>query len=99
MPLYTPESKERAKQVEADVVAAIVHQWLVRVQAYSDQTIQSKREELQAKEGRDEETTTKLNEWLSYHRFNAYTLKEIEEGGLDEWFQYLFEPPQSSLEG
>ncbi len=99
MPLFTPEAKERAKQVEADVGAAIVHQWLVRVQAYSEQTIQSKREELQAKEGRDEETTTKLNEWLSYHRFNAYTLKEIEEGGLDEWFQYLFEPPQSSLEG
>ncbi len=99
MPLYTPEAKERAKQVEADVVAAIVHQWLVRVQAYSEKTIQSKREEMQAKEGRDEETTAKLNEWLSYHRFNAYALKEIEEGGLDEWFQEFFEPLRSSPEG
>jgi len=81
------------------VVAAIVHQWLVRVQTYSEKTIQSKREEMQAKEGRDEETTAKLNEWLSYHRFNAYALKEIEEGGLDEWFQEFFEPLQSSPEG
>ncbi len=97
MPLYTPEAREKAKQVEADVVAAIVHQWLVRVQAYTEKTIQSKWEALQAKEGRDEEELTKLSNWLTYLRFNAYALNEIEEGGLDDWFQDLFEqsPPAS----
>ncbi len=97
MPLYTPEAREKAKQVEADVVAAIVHQWLVRVQAYTEKTIQSKWEALQAKEGRDEEELTKLSNWLTYLRFNAYALNEIEEGGLDDWFRDLFEqnPPAS----
>ncbi|MEE8219531.1 MAG: hypothetical protein V3R43_02715 [bacterium] len=97
MPLYTPEAREKAKQVEADVVAAIVHQWLVRVQAYTEKTIQSRWEALQAKEGRDEEELTKLNSWLTYLRFNAYALNEIEEGGLDDWFRDLFEqnPPAS----
>ncbi|MDV2494780.1 MAG: hypothetical protein RX316_01040 [bacterium] len=97
MPLYTPEAREKAKQVEADVVAAIVHQWLVRVQAYTEKTIQSKWEALQAKEGRDEEELTKLSNWLTYLRFNAYALNEIEEGGLDDWFRNLFEqnPPAS----
>ena len=91
MPLYTPEASEKAKQVEADVVAAIVHQWLVRVQAYTEKTIQSRWEALQAKEGRDEEELNKLSNWLTYLRFNAYALNEIEEGGLDDWFRDLFE--------
>lgn len=92
MPLFTPEAREKAKQVEADVVAAIVYQWLVRVQAYTEQTIQRKWEALQAEEGRDEVTLVKLNNWLTYLRYTAYALKEIEEGGLDEWFLNFFDP-------
>ncbi len=99
MPLYTPEAREKAKRVEADVLAAIVHQWLVRVQAYTEKTIEGKWEALQAKEGRDEEELAKLNSWLTYLRFNDYALKEVEEGTLDEWFRNLFEQgPSSSTE-
>lgn len=99
MPLYTPEAREKAKRVEADLVAAIIHQWLVRVQAYTEQTIQNKWEALQAKEGRDEEELTKLYSWLTYLRFNDYALNEVEKGTLDEWFRTLFdEGPSPSTE-
>ncbi|MFQ5893265.1 MAG: hypothetical protein ACE5H5_03035 [Nitrospinota bacterium] len=96
MPLFTEEAREKAKQVEADVVAAIVYQWLVRVQAYTEQTIQRRWEALQSREGRDEASLVKLNNWLTYLRYTAYALKEVEEGGLDEWFLNFFDPLPSS---
>lgn len=90
MALYDPHLLPEAQKVKPELAALIVHRFLEKVQEYSQNTIRRKWGQLQEKEGKDQEILRALDQWLTYHAFNAIALHEIEDGTLDEWFPKLF---------
>lgn len=89
--LYDPErDSEAAKSVPPAVRVAIVHSFFTEIQKYTEEMLQQKWEATIKVKGRDPELLQKLSNWLIYHRFNQLTLKEIEDGTLDDWFRRLF---------
>ncbi len=89
MPLYHLKYKDEARTVKREVMAVIVHTFLKRVQAYTEETIDRKWEELNKGEKADEEAVLKYSDWVRYHKFNKIALEEIEDGTLDSWFETL----------
>ncbi|HIE64665.1 MAG: hypothetical protein ABGX83_08675 [Nitrospira sp.] len=89
MPLYHPKHREEAKAVKSEVMATIVHAFLERVQAYSEETIDKKWAELNKGGEINAEAVQKHSDWVRYHQFNEIALKEIEDGTLDSWFATL----------
>jgi hypothetical protein len=71
-------------------MAQIIHRFMEKVQDYTEGMLKQKWEALEEKQGRDSVLLAKFNDWVTYHRFNAITLDEIEKGDLDDWFRNLF---------
>lgn len=89
MPLYHSKYRNEAKKIKPEVMAFVVHAFLQKVQAYSEETIEKKWKRVQKKKGRDDEEIKKLLQWLHYSRFNQVAIDEIEDGALDAWFRTL----------
>jgi hypothetical protein len=88
--LYQKALSPETRSVPPEVIAQIIHRFMERVQAYTEQMLSQKWEALEAKKGMDPTLLFKFNDWLTYQRFNAHTLEEIENGTLDDWFRNLF---------
>jgi len=91
VPLYHEKYKEEAKTVKREVMAVIVHAFLERVQAYTEDTIDTKWQELSREKKINADAVLKYSNWVRYHQFNEIALKEIEDGTLDSWFEALLE--------
>lgn len=89
MPLYHPKLRKEIDKLPPEILAAVAHAFLERVQRYSDEMINTKWKALQGKKGIDQETLRKLSDWVQYDRFNRIALEEIEDGTLDDWFKTL----------
>lgn len=88
-PLYDSKYRNEAKKLKPEVIAFVVHAFLKKVQAYSEEIIEKKWKGLQKKKGKDAEEIRKLLQWIDYSRFNQIAIDEIEEGTLDAWFKTL----------
>lgn len=89
MPLYHSKYQDEAKTVKREVMAVIVHAFLERVQAYTEEMINQKWDELNKEKRTNAEAALKYSDWVRYHQFNEIALKEIEDGTLDSWFKTL----------
>lgn len=90
MPIYHPKYTAEAKTVKREVMAVIVHAFMKRVQAYTEETIERKWKELNNGKKTDPKAIVKYSDWIRYHKFNKIALEEIEDGTLDSWFETLF---------
>ncbi len=86
MALYHQKHRMKAAALRPEIKAAVVHDFLEKVQIYSEKMIEEKWKTLKKKKGRDIEIMQKLAQWVQYHRFNQVALQEIEDGTLDPWF-------------
>lgn len=89
MSLYHPKFKKEAKQLKPEVIAAVVHAFLEKVQRYSEEVIETKWKALRKKKGKDRKALQNVSDWIEYRRFNQIALEEIEDGTLDPWFKNL----------
>jgi hypothetical protein len=89
MPLYQSKYRNEAKKIKPEVMAFVVHAFLEKVQAYSEETIEKKWKGLQKKKGKNAEEIKKLLQWIHYSQFNQIAIDEIEDGTLDSWFKIL----------
>lgn len=87
MALYDHKYRKDAAAVKPEVKAAVVYEFLERVQIYSEKMIEEKWSGLKKKKGRDLEMMQKLAQWIQYHHFNQVALEEIKDGTLDDWFR------------
>ena len=70
-------------------MAVVVHAFLKKVQAYSEEIIGEKSKKVRKKKGTNPEEIRKLLQWTDYSRFNRLAIDEIEDGTLDAWFRTL----------
>jgi len=87
MALYHQKHRREAATLRPEIKAAVVYEFLEKVQLYSEKMIGEKWKMIKKKKGRDLETMQKLAQWIHYHRFNKITLQEIKDGTLDSWFK------------
>lgn len=87
MPLYHQKYHKETATLKPEVKAAVVYDFLEKVQIYSEKMIEEKWKKLKKKKGRDPEAVQKLAHWIQYHRFNQVALEEIKDGTLDRWFK------------
>ncbi len=89
MPLYHSKYRNEAKNMKPEVMAVVVHEFLKKVQTYSEETIEKKWKRLLKKKGKNAEEIKKLLQWIHYSQFNQIAIDEIEDGTLDAWFKTL----------
>jgi hypothetical protein len=89
MPLYHPKYRNEAKKLKPEVMAFVVHEFLKKVQTYSEETVEKKLKAIKKKKGKEAEEVRKLLQWIDYSRFNQIAIDEIEDGTLDSWFRTL----------
>lgn len=87
MAVYHRKHRTEAAALKPEIKAAVVYDFLEKVQIYSEKMIEEKWRILKKKKGRDPEAMQKLAHWIQYHRFNQVALEEIEDGTLDSWFK------------
>ncbi|WDT75681.1 MAG: hypothetical protein MPW16_00255 [Candidatus Manganitrophus sp.] len=87
MAFYHQKYRREAVKLKPEIKAAVVYDFLEKVQVYSEKMIDEKWKGLKKKKGRDLEAMQKLAHWIQYHRFNQIALEEIKEGTLDSWFK------------
>jgi hypothetical protein len=87
MSVYHQKYRKEAAALKPEIKAAVVYDFLEKVQVYSEKMIEEKWKRLEKKKGRDLETIHKLTQWIQYHRFNQVAIEEIEDGTLDSWFK------------
>lgn len=88
--LFQKKRLPETEKVPPEVVAQIIYRFVERVQEYTEEMLIKKWDALKEKDGKDALLLGKLNDWLTYRRFNEITLQEIENGDLDDWFRHLF---------
>lgn len=70
-----------------EVQKRIVNDFLVRCNVYATERVAHYQSQLQAAAPADAVAICdKLSHWAAYRAFNDYTLREIADGTLDEWF-------------
>lgn len=87
MAIYHQKYRKEATALKPEIKAAVVYDFLEKVQIYSEKMIEEKWKKLKKKKGRDPEAMQKLAQWIQYHRFNEVALQEIKDGTLDPWFK------------
>lgn len=87
MSVYHQKYRKEAATLKPEIKAAVVYDFLEKVQIYSEKMIDEKWRRLQKKKGRDLETMQELAQWVQYYRFNQIALQEIKDGTLDPWFE------------
>ncbi len=87
MAYYHRKFRKEAAALKPEIKAAVVYDFLERVQRYSERMIEEKWKLVKKKKGRDLEAMRKLAQWIQYYQFNRIAVREIEDGTLDAWFQ------------
>ena len=87
MAVYHRRYQTEAAALKPEIKAAVVYDFLEKVQRYSEKMIEENWKLLKKKKGRDLEAMQKLTHWIHYRQFNRVALQEIEDGTLDSWFQ------------
>ena len=92
MPLFRPTTQSTATPEEA---IATVHHFLQKcLQWAEDKEIPETMEKL--KQSPDKKLAARLHQWTIYREFTLHTLKELEDGTLDHWFQF---DPKTDADG
>lgn len=85
MPLFRADHEPH---VAPDDAIAVVHEFVTRCRAWAvDRAIPERIDRL--RDQVDPEASGSLHRWVSYVAFLDHTLRELENGTLDDWF----EPP------
>ena len=83
MPLFNPSTKSTATPEES---LATVHAFLLKCLKWAEQKeIPETLAKLQ--QSPDHKLASRLSQWTTYREFTLHTLKELEDGTLDHWFQ------------
>ena len=70
-----------------EVQKRIVSEFLSRCNDYADEQLARYQGELQQVSGLEALTLSdKIGHWMAYRAFNEYTLEELADGTLDDWF-------------
>jgi len=83
MSLYKPDQPIQAPPEES---VAIIHQFLNRCLHWAEQ-IELPKIHAELNISNDPGNVARLRRWTTYREFTLHTIKELEDGTLDHWFQ------------